>query len=457
MVVNGVFGYLSASSEVSLQKEITSSLDVSLAKGKDSLNEEVMWEHMPDRSPGDEAGLYTSFKGISELEKDTYRETYKGDRIPEEKGKQKEEGERVEDPTGLSEEEREEVERLRKRDREVRAHENAHRAAAGRYAGPIRYEYVRGPDGKMYAVGGSTQIDTSIPEDPEEAYQKAKILQAAATAPGTNLSESDRRLAAAARKMAQQAARRMAEERRAEISIESDDTQAQEIDQEKDHEKIEIKVEGLGRLPTELTEEEKELLEKLKKRDQEVRRHEQAHAAAAGPYKVSGPHYVYQRGPDGRMYAIGGSVVLDTSPVEGDPEATLRKAQVIRRAALAPLNPSSQDRRVAAEASQMAIEARRELLEEKIDGGDEEKEGSPFKIEDLVQEKMVSPEIAREIIKKKQENPDISPREIKEWLKRTKGEEVSEEEIRRILRNMNHINIYNNQNNTLGEILDAVA
>ena len=52
---------------------------------------------------------------------------------------------------------------------------------------------------------------------------------------------------------------------------------------------------------------------------------------------------------------------IDASPVAGDPEATIRKAQVIRAAAMAPADPSAQDRRVAAAATKMEAEARQEL------------------------------------------------------------------------------------------------
>jgi hypothetical protein len=48
--------------------------------------------------------------------------------------------------------------------------------------------------------------------------------------------------------------------------------------------------------------------------------------------------------PDGCDYALGGEVAIDTSAIAGDPEATLRKMEQIRRAALAPANPSGQDR-----------------------------------------------------------------------------------------------------------------
>ncbi len=102
-------------------------------------------------------------------------------------------------------------------------------------------------------------------------------------------------------------------------------------------------------------------LTRLRQRDREVRAHEMAHLAAAGPYAVGGPTYEYRKGPDGQRYAVGGHVNIDTSPVPGDPEATLRKAETIRRAALAPGDPSPQDRSVAAAAAAMAMKARIEL------------------------------------------------------------------------------------------------
>ena len=105
-----------------------------------------------------------------------------------------------------------------------------------------------------------------------------------------------------------------------------------------------------------------QVVAQLRARDQEVRTHEQAHLAVAGQYATGGIQYSYQTGPDGKKYAIGGSVGIDTSPVSGDPEATLQKAMVVQQAALAPAQPSSQDLRVASQASQMMAQARAEML-----------------------------------------------------------------------------------------------
>ncbi len=120
-----------------------------------------------------------------------------------------------------------------------------------------------------------------------------------------------------------------------------------------------------GPVEARLSQDELRVLRELKARDLEVRAHERAHAAAAGSLVRSGPSYDYQRGPDGRLYAVGGEVQIDTSPVPGDPEATLQKAQKIQRAALAPAEPSAQDQAVAAQAVAMAVEARVEIARER--------------------------------------------------------------------------------------------
>ena len=126
-----------------------------------------------------------------------------------------------------------------------------------------------------------------------------------------------------------------------------------------------------------LDNQEKQLVAKLQARDRAVRAHEQAHVAAGGSLVISGPSYTYQKGPDGVNYAVGGEVNIDTSK-EANPEDTLQKAQQIRRAALAPADPSAQDRAVAAQATQLATEARTEILQEKAQQATQTNEASPF-------------------------------------------------------------------------------
>jgi hypothetical protein len=112
----------------------------------------------------------------------------------------------------------------------------------------------------------------------------------------------------------------------------------------------------------ELTQAELQLLQELKQTDTKVRRHEMAHIAAGGRYITSGANFTYQRGPDGQSYVIGGEVSIDTSPVPGDPQATIQKMRQVKNAALAPANPSSQDMKVASKASQSASKALSDLM-----------------------------------------------------------------------------------------------
>lgn len=104
----------------------------------------------------------------------------------------------------------------------------------------------------------------------------------------------------------------------------------------------------------------------LSKRDRVVRAHEAAHVAAGGSYVKGGATFQYTMGPDGRMYATGGEVSIDVSTVANDPKATIRKMQVVQRAALAPAEPSAQDRSVASTASQEETRARMELTQAQL-------------------------------------------------------------------------------------------
>lgn len=94
-----------------------------------------------------------------------------------------------------------------------------------------------------------------------------------------------------------------------------------------------------------------------------MRAHEAAHKNAAGSHARGNAQFEFETGPDARRYAVGGEVAIDTAKVDGDPQATIQKAQTIRRAATAPAEPSGQDFAVAAKATRMESEARRELAE----------------------------------------------------------------------------------------------
>ena len=108
---------------------------------------------------------------------------------------------------------------------------------------------------------------------------------------------------------------------------------------------------------------EQQQIRELSARDLEVKTHEQAHAAIGGQY-AGAPSYSYERGPDGKQYAVAGEVQIDIAPVPGDPQATEQKMQQVRSAALAPAEPSAADRRIAGEALQRQMQAQAELVQQ---------------------------------------------------------------------------------------------
>ncbi|MDY6124226.1 MAG: putative metalloprotease CJM1_0395 family protein [Campylobacter sp.] len=114
----------------------------------------------------------------------------------------------------------------------------------------------------------------------------------------------------------------------------------------------------------ELSLEEQRIVSELQAADTNVRAHEAAHMAAGGGL-TSPASYTYERGPDNKMYAVAGEVGISTS--EGNtPQESLNKAQTIRRAALAPADPSPQDLKVAAQAASMEMNARAQIMQEKM-------------------------------------------------------------------------------------------
>ncbi len=126
---------------------------------------------------------------------------------------------------------------------------------------------------------------------------------------------------------------------------------------------------------TDLSRVEEKEVKDLKRRDTEVRAHELAHKTAAGRFAAGGAVFELERGPDGRFYAVGGHVNLDVSE-EQTPEATIDKMEIIKRAALAPIEPSQQDRSVAARAIAKEAEARREM---RLENAEEAAEGEDGK------------------------------------------------------------------------------
>jgi hypothetical protein len=104
------------------------------------------------------------------------------------------------------------VRKLAARDRDVRAHEAAHLAAAGALAGGVDYTYEIGPDGKLYAVGGQTRISIPAGLSPEQRLVVARDLLAAAEAP-VDPSGQEMAMASRAARMEAEAMQKIAEDR----------------------------------------------------------------------------------------------------------------------------------------------------------------------------------------------------------------------------------------------------
>lgn len=116
-----------------------------------------------------------------------------------------------------------------------------------------------------------------------------------------------------------------------------------------------------------MSEEERQQVRELADRDREVRQHESAHKSVGGQY-AGGMSFEYEQGPDGQRYAVGGEVSIDISAAR-DPDATIAKMQQVKAAAMAPADPSAQDYKVAAQATQMEAQARQEAASSGESGG----------------------------------------------------------------------------------------
>jgi len=121
---------------------------------------------------------------------------------------------------------------------------------------------------------------------------------------------------------------------------------------------------GSGVSGRDLSSKEKAVVRELEMRDREVHAHEQAHAAA-GAGIAGAPSYSYETGPDGRRYAVDGEVAIHVRTGSDDPQVAIQQYEQVVRAALAPANPSSHDRAVAANAQTKIAELQAKAASER--------------------------------------------------------------------------------------------
>lgn len=110
--------------------------------------------------------------------------------------------------------------------------------------------------------------------------------------------------------------------------------------------------------PGELSASDRALQQRLEARDALVRGHEAAHMTAAGPQARGPAQYTYQAGPDGKNYAIGGSVNISIVSSPMNDEDAARQAQTAARAAGAVGDMSLADAQVATRAGEISAQAR---------------------------------------------------------------------------------------------------
>jgi len=109
-----------------------------------------------------------------------------------------------------------------------------------------------------------------------------------------------------------------------------------------------------------LTAREQILMTELTREDHEIRAHELTHYYTGRPYTAE-PEYWFIVGPLGKRFAISGHVRFDLSPIADDPRTTLKKYEVLRRAALAPATPSPYDQRVAADLDRSIVKLKEQI------------------------------------------------------------------------------------------------
>jgi hypothetical protein len=108
-----------------------------------------------------------------------------------------------------------------------------------------------------------------------------------------------------------------------------------------------------------LDEEERRQLDRLKLTDRLVRQREETQGRLTFELWDGGPEYRYETGPDGKKYAVDGTVRV--SELNDSPEEKLRRARLVRMSALIDIPPSPEGQKDAAKAIAEEGEAIREL------------------------------------------------------------------------------------------------
>jgi len=219
----------------------------------------------------------------------------------------------------------------------------------------------------------SANVPTEVVETQNKSAQRIPESNATFEIPNQKAAESEQKSSAAERngKSFELRDSFIAGSGKSEVSSENQTTNTDQTAGQTDEQKKQATVESTEqRKEQQQIQVDQKAIRNLAATDRRVRAHEQAHASVGGSL-AGAPSFTFTTGPNGVRYAVGGEVSIDTSGVPGNPQATLKKAEQVARAALAPADPSSTDQRVAASAQALASKARLEtaqLAAQKIEG-----------------------------------------------------------------------------------------
>ncbi len=205
---------------------------------------------------------------------------------------------------------------LRQADSDIRTQAIRQASAAGVEGTVVtNLQYTVGPDGQLYATGGtvSTQKRVSGPENFSRIESKKDVGQQPA---------NDNRGSTQRRELT------FADIINPQLDVSSADFAA-------------LFSEDIG---------ENIAQSKLQLADVGTRAHERSHFFSAGGLASGTPNYDYATGPDGELYAVAGDVRVSTTPTT-DPEKASRDAAGIALAATAAGDASAQDLKVAKNSS----------------------------------------------------------------------------------------------------------
>ena len=220
---------------------------------------------------------------------------------------------------------------LSRQEQEVLAQEQSIKARAGSAEVHTIYHYTLGSNGKKYITGASVSL-----KGDEQDLNRV----------GGGITSKD----------VVKQSRYESESRKVESSQDKSESRSTDDSSKKN-----------GYTGADLSEEEKDMVRELQQRDREVRNHEAAHQAAAGAFG-GGASFTYEKGPDGKSYAVGGEVPIQIK-TGSTPEETIRNMRQVQMAANAPADPSGQDKNVAARAASIMAKAQQDLANERSHSG----------------------------------------------------------------------------------------